>query len=158
MRSIDLVLGRERPTLSRHVNILPAEPLIPLARCPLPGGNLRSRLTDETKVDCVSAPRNSRVPNRRVAETIAADLRSLILAAESYQLPTQDELVRDFGVSYPSVREALRILETEGLVTVRQGSVGGADIHRPDGFRRLITLGSPCKPQVPHSAILHKDF
>lgn len=81
------------------------------------------------------------MPNRRVAETFAAELRSLILAAEGYQLPTQDELVRDFGVSYPSVREALRILETEGLVTVRRGSVGGADIHRPEGVSAAYHIG-----------------
>jgi GntR family transcriptional regulator, transcriptional repressor for pyruvate dehydrogenase complex len=80
----------------------------------------------------MNAPRTSRVPQRRIAETIADELRNLILIGDDYRLPTQDQLVRDFGVSYPSIREALRILETEGLVTVRRGSVGGADVHRPD--------------------------
>jgi DNA-binding FadR family transcriptional regulator len=44
-------------------------------------------------------------------------------------------------VSYPSVREALRILETEGLVTVRRGSVGGAEVHRPDQSSGAYHLG-----------------
>ncbi|MCW2513380.1 MAG: FadR family transcriptional regulator [Mycobacterium sp.] len=47
----------------------------------------------------------------------------------------------DFGVSHPSVREALRILETEGLVTVRRGSVGGAEVHRPDQASGAYHLG-----------------
>jgi DNA-binding FadR family transcriptional regulator len=57
------------------------------------------------------------------------------------RLPTQDQLVSDFGVSHPSVREALRILETEGLVTVRRGSVGGAEVHRPDQASGAYHLG-----------------
>ena len=33
-------------------------------------------------------------------------------------LPKQEELLAEFGVSPPCIREAFRILETEGLVTV----------------------------------------
>jgi GntR family transcriptional regulator, transcriptional repressor for pyruvate dehydrogenase complex len=81
-------------------------------------------------------------PQRRIAETVAAELRQRILAGRSAErLPTQDQLVREFGVSYPSVREALRILETEGLVTVRRGSVGGAEVHRPDQSSGAYHLG-----------------
>ncbi|MGN2639927.1 FadR/GntR family transcriptional regulator [Nocardia takedensis] len=86
--------------------------------------------------------RRGRVPQRRIAETVAAELRTRILAGdESYRLPTQDQLVQDFGVSYPSIREALRILETEGLVTVRRGNVGGAEVHRPDEASAAYHLG-----------------
>ncbi len=81
--------------------------------------------------------RDGRIHQHRVAESVAAELRARILAmgpgdGEGRGLPTQDQLVSEFGVSYPSIREALRILETEGLVTVRRGSVGGAEAHRPD--------------------------
>jgi len=87
------------------------------------------------------APRR-RAPQVRIAETVAADLRERILSADDgYQLPTQDQLVQEFGVSYPSVREAIRILETEGLVTVRRGKVGGADVHRPDETSAAYHLG-----------------
>jgi DNA-binding FadR family transcriptional regulator len=83
-----------------------------------------------------------RTPQRRIAETVAAELRQRILVGPAMdQLPTQDQLVREFGVSYPSVREALRILETEGLVTVRRGSVGGAAVHRPDRSSGAYHLG-----------------
>jgi GntR family transcriptional repressor for pyruvate dehydrogenase complex len=78
----------------------------------------------------------------RVAEAVAAELRATILDADDdFQLPTQDQLVEEFGVSYPSVREALRILETEGLVTVRRGNVGGAEVHRPDEASAAYHLG-----------------
>jgi DNA-binding FadR family transcriptional regulator len=84
----------------------------------------------------------SRIPQHRVAETVAARLRTRILAGDdAYRLPTQDQLVQEFGVSHPSVREALRILETEGLVTVRRGSVGGAEVHRPDATSAAYHMG-----------------
>ena len=80
----------------------------------------------------------------RIAESIAEELRDRILASDGGDddhLPTQDQLVREFGVSYPSVREAIRILETEGLVTVRRGKVGGAEVHRPDETSAAYHLG-----------------
>ena len=86
--------------------------------------------------------RRARVPQYRIAETVAAELRARILSGDGdYRLPTQDQLVTDFGVSYPSIREALRILETEGLVTVRRGNVGGAEVHRPDEASAAYHLG-----------------
>jgi GntR family transcriptional regulator, transcriptional repressor for pyruvate dehydrogenase complex len=46
-------------------------------------------------------------------------------------LPRQEDLIRQFGVSPPPVREALRLLEAEGLVRVRRGKAGGAVVRRP---------------------------
>ncbi|WP_018501704.1 FadR/GntR family transcriptional regulator [Parafrankia discariae] len=92
----------------------------------------------------MSISRRGRVSQVRIAETVAAALRARILAGDGtdgYQLPTQDQLVQEFGVSYPSVREAIRILETEGLVTVRRGKVGGAEVHRPDEASAAYHLG-----------------
>jgi GntR family transcriptional regulator, transcriptional repressor for pyruvate dehydrogenase complex len=79
----------------------------------------------------------------RVAEAVAAQLRDRILASndDGYRLPTQDQLVAEFGVSYPSVREAIRILETENLVTVQRGKIGGAVIHRPDETSAAYHIG-----------------
>lgn len=70
----------------------------------------------------------------RIAEAIAADLRQRILQSDQTDipLPRQEDLVREYGVSGPSVREALRILEAEGLITVRRGKFGGAFVHKPD--------------------------
>ena len=88
----------------------------------------------------MTAIRRSRVPQHRIAETVAAELRTRILTGD-YRFPTQDQLVKEFGVSYPSVREAIRILETEGLVTVRRGNIGGAEVHRPDESSAAYHLG-----------------
>jgi len=90
-----------------------------------------------------SAPRH-RVTQLRVAETVAAELRRRILAEAGnpeFRLPTQDQLMQEFGVSHPSIREAIRILETEGLVTVRRGKVGGAEVHLPDESSAAYHLG-----------------
>jgi len=90
----------------------------------------------------VTAVRRDRVPQHRIAETVAAELRARILAGDGDdRLPTQDQLVNEFGVSYPSIREAIRILETEGLVTVRRGNIGGAEVHRPDESSAAYHLG-----------------
>lgn len=90
-----------------------------------------------------SQPRH-RISQLRVAETLAAELRRRILAEAdggNFRLPTQDQLMQEFGVSHPSIREALRILETEGLVTVRRGKVGGAEVHLPDASSAAYHLG-----------------
>jgi len=90
----------------------------------------------------VTTARRGRVPQHRIAETVASELRARILAGDGdARLPTQDQLVSEFGVSYPSIREAIRILETEGLVTVRRGNVGGAEVHRPDETSAAYHLG-----------------
>lgn len=79
----------------------------------------------------------------RVAETVASALRARILRGEfsNRMLPKQEEIREEYGVSHPSLREALRILETEGLVTVRRGNLGGALVHRPGEGRFGYSLG-----------------
>jgi GntR family transcriptional regulator, transcriptional repressor for pyruvate dehydrogenase complex len=77
---------------------------------------------------------NPRVRSPSVAEIVAGRLRERIVLgdlADGDLLPKQEHLIEEFGVSRPSVREALRILEAEGLVSVRRGKVGGAVVHRP---------------------------
>ncbi len=76
---------------------------------------------------------------------IADELRTRILTGELHDgdlLPKQEELLDEFQVSKPSVREAFRILETEGLVTVRRGNVGGSVVHVPqtDSVTYMLAL------------------
>lgn len=82
----------------------------------------------------VTHPHRPQLRQPRIAEMIAGTLRSRILSGELHDgdlLPKQEELVNEFRVSKPSVREAFRILETEGLVSVRRGNVGGSVVHIP---------------------------
>lgn len=80
----------------------------------------------------------------RLAELVAAELRERIVdgtLADGGHLPPLDRLVEEFNVSPPSIREALRILENERLITVRRGSVGGAEVHRPKPDAAAYMLG-----------------
>ena len=89
-------------------------------------------------------PSGYRTQTVRVAETVASNLRQRILRGEfktNSMFPKQDELVAEFQVSYPSVREALRILETESLITVRRGNLGGAEVHSPDAWSAAYSIG-----------------
>jgi GntR family transcriptional repressor for pyruvate dehydrogenase complex len=75
-----------------------------------------------------------RLTGRRTAEIVASELRRQILDGELIDgdlLPRQEVLVERFKVSVVSLREALWILETEGLVSVRRGNRGGAVVHAP---------------------------
>jgi len=81
-----------------------------------------------------AAKRTSR-PQREKPQQIADELRSQIVSGalvEGDSLGREPELVERFGVSRPSLREALRILETEGLVEVVRGLHGGVVVRAPD--------------------------
>lgn len=86
----------------------------------------------------------ARLRQPRLAEIVAAELRSRIVSGElpdDSELPSFDSLVEEFAVSSASVREALRILENEGLLTVRRGAVGGAVVHLPTAEGAAYMLG-----------------
>jgi len=84
----------------------------------------------------MSAAKRKDTPIREKPQQIADELRALIVAgklSEGDSLGHEPDLVERFGVSRPSLREALRILEAEGLVTVVRGVRGGVVVHEPDG-------------------------
>lgn len=95
----------------------------------------------------MAAPRTSLAENRvhlpRVADVVADRIRELIVSGElgdGERLPRLDVLLEEFGVSGPSMREALRMLESEGLITVQRGSIGGAVVHRPNARTAAFTV------------------
>jgi DNA-binding FadR family transcriptional regulator len=74
-----------------------------------------------------------RIP--KAAALVAGRLRNRIVLgelAEGDALPNETELMRYYTVSRPTVREALRILETESLVSVKRGAGGGARVTAPN--------------------------
>jgi GntR family transcriptional repressor for pyruvate dehydrogenase complex len=74
-------------------------------------------------------------PRREKPQQIADDLRALIVSgqlADGDLLGHEPTLVERFGVSRPSLREALRILEAQGLISVVRGVSGGVFVRKPD--------------------------
>lgn len=81
-----------------------------------------------------SEPIVARVNIPRAAAVLAGQLRQQILSgalAEGALLPAERSLVAEAGVGRASVREALRILETEGLIASRLGRYGGWEVRQP---------------------------
>jgi GntR family transcriptional regulator, transcriptional repressor for pyruvate dehydrogenase complex len=73
-----------------------------------------------------------RVP--KTAELVAAHVRRRIVRGELKEgdaLPPETALMEEFAISRPTLREAFRILESEGLITVRRGARGGARVQIP---------------------------
>ena len=98
--------------------------------------------------DRTPAPRQLHQP--RLAEMVAGMLRDRILTGglrDGDSLPRQEDLLEEFAVSKPSLREALRILESEGLITVRRGNRGGAVVHAPQAHNAGHTIGLVLKAQ-----------
>jgi len=74
----------------------------------------------------------TRVP--KMAEVIAGDLRRRIIdgaikAGDS--LPSEAKRIAEYEVSRPTLREAMRLLEMDQLITVRRGSHRGAVARLP---------------------------
>ena len=79
----------------------------------------------------------------RAADLVAERIRELIVTgqlADGERLPSLEGLLAEFGISGPTMREALRMLESEGLITVQRGKVGGAIVHRPSYTDAASTL------------------
>lgn len=73
----------------------------------------------------------AKVRPTRAHEHIVEQLQHLILSgtlAPGSRLPSERAMMQEFQVSRPTVREALRVAENMGLVSVRPGDPGGAKV------------------------------
>jgi len=67
-------------------------------------------------------------------ELVAGVLRGQIIRGElppNAALPPENALMERFNVSRPTLREAYRVLESEGLIAIRRGAHGGARVQVP---------------------------
>ncbi|MBI5947262.1 MAG: FadR family transcriptional regulator [Chloroflexi bacterium] len=72
---------------------------------------------------------------KRASQVVAGELRRMILygsLAGVERLPPEPELAQQLGISHHHLREALRLLEQDGLLEVRRGHSGGIYLRSPD--------------------------
>lgn len=80
-----------------------------------------------------------------MSETIARDIVRRIGAEElapGTQLPPEAKMLEEYRVGRGSLREALRILEVHGLISIKPGPRGGPTVDRvhTENFGRMATL------------------
>jgi len=87
----------------------------------------------------------------RISEIIVEQIRDLMRQGQlkpGDRLPPERDLCERFGVSRVTVREALRMLESSGLVQIRVGARGGAFVTAPssdrvgEGLTDMLTLSA----------------
>jgi GntR family transcriptional repressor for pyruvate dehydrogenase complex len=82
----------------------------------------------------------------KAAQVLATQIKQEIISGkypEGAMLPPEQEMALQLNVSRPTVRESLRLLESEGLISIRPGPRGGPRVERPDTptvTRALTTL------------------
>lgn len=87
-------------------------------------------------------PANIKQARTNVGEA-AGRLRERVLGvADGAFLGSEDLLERELGVSKPTIRQAARVLEREGLLVVRRGNAGGYYGARPDAAFIEATMAS----------------
>lgn len=102
------------------------------ASAPPTSGTLGTVMTRRLSNTSPNGPVDVRVP--KTAELVAAHVRKQIVRGDLRQgdaLPTETALMEEYSISRPTLREAFRILESEGLIIVRRGARGGARVLEP---------------------------
>lgn len=107
-----------------------------------------------------------RVSGGRISEEIVEQMKSAIRSGElrlGDRLPSERELADLFGVSRVSVRDALRILETHGLVEIRVGARGGAFVSAPpaavvgEGIANMLIMSEASPSDVTEARMLFEN-
>src|SRR5260370_30408775 len=101
----------------------------------------------------------TRLKSRRVNESAAHQIRQAIfsgLLSPGHKLPPERELADRFRTSRVALREALRSLEKEGMITIKRGFGGGAFVADfdsalralMDSLNRVVKLGQAKSAQL----------
>lgn len=92
------------------------------------------RTTSLTGHDALNSLGQARPRNRKRSELLAQDLASYIVQQrfpEGTALPPEYAMIDSLGVGRTTLREALRLLEARGVITIRSGPGGGPTVRRP---------------------------
>jgi DNA-binding FadR family transcriptional regulator len=82
----------------------------------------------------MAASRSEQIRIPKAAELVADTLRRRIIVGEydpNELLPPEGTLMANFNVARTTIRDAMRILESEGLLEVRRGANGGGRVQVP---------------------------
>lgn len=99
----------------------------------------------------------------RVSQVIVEQVRLLLRQGRlrpGDRLPSERELCERFGVSRVTVREALRVLEANGLIEIRVGARGGAFVTSPtsqqvgEGLADLLSLSPLTAAEVTEARLV----
>ena len=74
------------------------------------------------------------IQRESAAQQIAGQIRAAMLSGSleaGQRLPAEHELADEYGVSRPTVREAMRVLAADGLVRATRGASGGTFVALP---------------------------
>src|SRR5436309_15945443 len=80
----------------------------------------------------ISAP-SARMPRRKLSDQVVEQIKQWLMSAHMApgdRLPRERELMRKFGVSKGTIRESLKALEVQGIISIKTGPAGGAAIAR----------------------------
>lgn len=86
----------------------------------------------------------------KASEHLASEIRRRVLSRgmqTGETLPSESELITQTGLSRATVREALRLLESEGMIEVKRGPRGGVTVGKPSSenvarsLALLLTVG-----------------
>src|SRR5579872_5200663 len=78
---------------------------------------------------------------RRVCESVAEQIRQAIFSgqlATGHKLPPERDMARQFQTSRVALREALRALEQEGMISIKRGFGGGAFVADFDAALKAL--------------------
>ncbi|MDA4108132.1 FadR/GntR family transcriptional regulator [Mycolicibacterium holsaticum] len=98
-----------------------------------------------TAGDSARQERVARARRRKISLVIAQDIvRQIALdqLTPGCPLPTEQAMAAQFGVGRASIREALRVLELQGIIEIRRGNGGGPVVGRrgPQRFGETMTM------------------
>jgi GntR family transcriptional regulator, transcriptional repressor for pyruvate dehydrogenase complex len=105
----------------------------------------------------------SPVAGGRVSDQIVTQITALIhggTLSPGDRLPPERVLADRFGVSRVTVRDALRVLEVQGLLRIKVGALGGAFVTAPsaavlgEGLEDLIALATLSADEVAEARLV----
>ena len=90
---------------------------------------------------------------KKAHEVVADQLRQRIVSgelAEGDRLPPEEELTEQFGIARTTLREALRVLESQGLISIKRGRGGGPIVTHPSLEPVAMALAVSLQLQAHH--------